>query len=317
MVAGLAKLCLLIVLSATAVSAGWRPKQAPQKLAGGQGHYFMNPRWSPRSDQIAFAEMHYRGLWIINADGSGMEQLSDEAAAGFGFQWSPDGHAIIARVAKYEDKYRYNAVKLFDLASRQARLLTDYRTLMPGLPQWADGNQKVFINNRGTLEIFSTGLPAPASAPSATAEAICFLHNGKIATGSLPTGSYKTLEPVAQQQYLNLVLSPSRQKVAFEVKGGHLHTMNLDGSDLQDLGPGQRPQWSPDGRYVVYMIAKDDGHEFAGSDLHIASADGKEKAQLTDTRDRLEMDPSWGPDNRLVFDSYDEGALYILDLNNE
>jgi len=84
-------------------------------LAGGDGMIFMRPLWSPDGTRIAFTEANYHGLWIINPDGSDIKQISDEPAAGFGFEWSSDSKAILSRVAKYEDKYRYNAVRLFDL----------------------------------------------------------------------------------------------------------------------------------------------------------------------------------------------------------
>ncbi len=309
------KSLLWLVLFASAASAGWKVSKNPIKLAGGGEKYFMNPMWSPAGDKIAFSEMQYRGLWIINPDGSGLQQLSDETAAGFGLQWSPDGQALISRVAKYQGRRRYNALKLFELATQRSRLLSDYRTFMPGLPQWAEGNQKVFMFNRKKLEVFATGLPLQPNVQNQMPQTVAFLLNGKIATGVLE--GYKTLEPVAQRQYLNLVLSPDRQKIAFEMKGGNLHVMNLDGSGLRDLGPGNRPQWSPDSRYLVYMIAQDDGHEFVGSDLFIIRSDGQERTQLTQTPNRLEMDPSWGKNNRIVFDTHEEGELYIIELARE
>jgi Tol biopolymer transport system component len=310
----LRKSLLGLMLFSTIAAAGWKAK-IPTKLAGGEGRYFMNPVWSPAGDKIAFSEMQYRGLWIINPDGSDMEQLSDEIAAGFGLQWSPDGGAIVSRVAKYEGWRRYNAVKLFETATKQSRLLSDYRTFMPGLPQWAEGNRKVFMFDGGKLEILGTGLPPVSGSQMMTPEPVAFLCNGKIAAGAL--ADHKVMEPVAGKQYLNLVLSPDRQQVAFEVKGGNLHVMNLDGSGLRDLGPGNRPHWSPDSRYLVYMIPRDNGHDFVSSELFIVSSDGGEKTQLTHTPYRVEMDPSWGSNNRIVYDTYEEGDLYLIELVRE
>lgn len=53
------------------------------------------------------------------------------------------------------------------------------------------------------------------------------------------------------------------------------------------------PAWSPDGNYLVYMIAVDDEHRYVNSDIYIIKIDGTGKTGLTQTDDKLEMNPSW------------------------
>ena len=60
---------------------------------------------------------------------------------------------------------------------------------------------------------------------------------GRIALGNLATLQFQAYAPLAEREYLNLTLAPDRGKVAFEVKGGNLFVMNIDGSGLVDLGP--------------------------------------------------------------------------------
>lgn len=307
-------LLLLFTMSASLVNAGWKTKQEPRKLAGGEGQYFMNPRWSPDGTKLAFTETRYRGLWVMNADGTGLRQVSEEEAAGFGFEWSSDSQALLTRVAKFENNRRYNAVKIFDLPSNTSKQLTDYRTFMPGLPHWSPANDKVYIFNREQLEVFESGKPALAAVATQSAAAIHFMKDGRIALGNLATLQYQTHAPVAESEYLNLVLSPDRSKVAFEVKGGNLHVMNIDGSGLADLGPGNRAQWSPRSDYLVYMIAGDDGHQFLAADLYLIKYDGAEKTKLTNTEEVLEMNPSWGAGDRIAFDVMDEGEIYVIEL---
>jgi len=54
------------------------------------------PAWSPDGTQIAFAVMD-RGLFVMNADGTGIEQLTDSRAYGYDWfpAWSPDGSQIL------------------------------------------------------------------------------------------------------------------------------------------------------------------------------------------------------------------------------
>ncbi len=307
---------LIIIGLASIAGAGWKVVKKPVKLIGGDGKYFMHPRWSPDGAMIAFTESNYQGLWMMKADGTEARQITDEAAAGFGFEWAAHANALISRVAKYEKRRRYNAVKLFDLEKNETRLLTDYRTLMPGLPHWADADQKVYMYNRRKLEIFDSGLKPAALMKTAASRQIQFLKDDKIAIGDIATGAYKVFEPLKGRQCLNLTPSPNRQKVAFEVMGGNMYVMNADGTGIVDLGRGHRPQWAPDSEYLVYMITKDDGHKFLESDLYVIRRDGQEKTQLTFTSDKLEMNPSWSAGgNKIAFDVMDEGTIYVLEIS--
>jgi len=97
--------------------------------------------------------------------------------------------------------------------------------------------------------------------------------------------------------------------------GGPLVVMDADGSNRVDLGRGSRPTWSPDGRWLAFMVTEDDGHAFTAADLVAVRADGSARVALTATPDRLEMNPSWSPDGRaLAYDDAVDGALYLLPL---
>jgi Tol biopolymer transport system component len=96
---------------------------------------------------------------------------------------------------------------------------------------------------------------------------------------------------------------------------GNMYVMNADGTGLIDLGKGYRPQWAPDGEYLVYMITQDDGHQLLASDLYVIRCDGREKTQLTATTDKLEMNPSWSGGKKIAFDVMHEGAIYVLEIS--
>jgi Tol biopolymer transport system component len=64
------------------------------------------------------------------------------------------------------------------------------------------------------------------------------------------------------------------------------------------------------------MRTEDDGEAFTASDLFAVRTDGSgETVALTQTADRLEMNPSWSPDGRTIaFDDLSDGTLYLLPL---
>ncbi|MFL6468994.1 MAG: TolB family protein [Pyrinomonadaceae bacterium] len=74
----------------------------------------------------------------------------------------------------------------------------------------------------------------------------------------------------------------------------HIWRMNIDGGDQRQLTNGigeQSPQFSPDGRWVVYRLA------FGKATLWKVSADGSEPVQLND---KFSTYPTVSPDSKLV-----------------
>jgi Tol biopolymer transport system component len=291
----------------------------PERIAGEDGHHFMRPVWSPDGSKIALTQSNHRGLWIVDPDGDNLRRISDEPSAGYGFEWSSDSGALLTRVAKFEGRYRYNAVKIFDLVSGSEERITPYMTFMPGLPHWTDGDRSIFYFQRGELKIIPSKRvtdplrKADGVEPGESDQTIVFLHQGKIAVGNSATEKYEVFEPLEGSRTINVVLSPDKRRIAFEVVGGNCFVMGTDGRDLVDLGRMHRPQWDPSSRYLVSMVTTDDGYRYVTSDLYCVRMDGSERIRLTKTSDILEMNPNWSPDGgAIVYDRLKTGGIYIL-----
>lgn len=286
----------------------------PEKLAGGDGNYFMQPVWSPDGSKIAFTESNYKGLWLMNMDGSELIQMSDEIGAGFNFVWSPDSREILSRVYKYEGAVRLNAIKSFSIGNENESNISGYIREKLGLPRWTADNSQIYYSKDKKLETIETGRTVKFAGQTP----LVYQINSKIYSG-LHTSVMRPLSVGNKNEiYLNVRVSPDGQKVAYEVMGGNLFTMNVDGTGVTDLGVGFNSRWSPDGQYLVYMINTDDGHEFLSSDLYIVRADGKDRIKLTDTKDRLEMNPCWSADGKkIVFNTYKEGAIYVMTISDQ
>ncbi len=289
----------------------------PEKLVGSIETGFTAPVWSPDGSMIAFTSAKYKGIWTIILENKNVKQITGESAAGFGFKWSDDSKTILTRVAKYEGPKRYNAVKTFNVETGTSNQLTDYRTMMPGLPAFTSGDNKVFMYGRHNLEIFDSGIETNSLKKSNNSSKIVYLKDDKIAVEDLTTNQINIYEPVKNERVLNLRTSPDGKKVTFEIIGGDMYVMNIDGTGLIDLGKGNRPKWSPDNQHIVYMITEDDGYQILSSDIYTINIDGSNKTNLTNTDDKLEMDPDWSPDgNKIAYDILDEGAIYIITINN-
>ena len=272
----------------------------------------MNPVFSPDGKNIAFTKSGYQGIWIYNLQSQSSSQLTDEDAAGFAFKWSADSKSILARVAKYEDNRRYNAVKVFDIITKKSSQLSDYRTFMPYLPQWIDGDSKVFLPVKGKDEVYLTG---KAKNNKIFNNILAFGKDDKIVIKNIADESEKTFEPIKDAQYINLSSSPDGAKITFEVMGGNMFVINIDGTNLIDLGKGNRPRWSSESNIIIYMITEDDGQNITASDIFIINTDGTQKRNITNTRDLIEMNPCFAPDGKsIVFDIINDGSIYLMNI---
>jgi Tol biopolymer transport system component len=241
---------------------------------------------------------------VTGADGSG-----------FGFSWSPDGSSIAARVDREEDDVRRShAVVVFDVENGAPRNLTGFRPNMPSLPVWGPGTSDVVLPTPSGLDRLDGGL-APDARRAGAADRFVALRDGRPVVGNAETRTARPMDLFPGETLLNLVTSPDGNRVAFEVLGGHVWAVDVATGSAIDLGRGYRPQWSPDGRWIVTMVTEDDGEQFLSSDLVAVRSDGSERVQLTDSPDRLEMNPSWSPDGtRLAFDDLLDGVVYVLPI---
>ena len=166
-------LALLVALVSSS-TAGYKAGGEARRLPGDGETVRMRPLWSPDGVRIAYTGANYAGLWVVQTDGSNLRQVSAEAGAGFGFAWSADGTALLARVAKFEGRKRLNGIKLFDLHAGSERLLGKYDTRFMGLPHWADADRKVCAWNGNKLAVFATGRPARRLAQSQPEPGVLF-----------------------------------------------------------------------------------------------------------------------------------------------
>ena len=130
---------------------------------------------------------------------------------------------------------------------------------MPYLPVWADGDSKVYLPIKGLDEIYDSGIEKNQAASN---QLVAFEKNNKIVVKNQVNNSEQTFEPIKDSEYINLSASPDVSKIVFEVMGGNMFVVKIDGSNLIDLGKGNRPKWSSDSKKIIYMIAEDNGHEF-------------------------------------------------------
>lgn len=309
---------LIWAASVLTTTAQLRPVGEPVLLFDDITLSLQNPIPSPDSRTIALTGSNFTGIWLMDANGDNLRQLSDENHIGFGFKWSADASTIVTRSTQHENQRRSYAIKSFDLISNETSYLTEYQAHMPTVPFIEAGQQNVFVATAKVIQELplqmSRALPGDVTLrPTAHANGNKLFHSTPNSTSLnefMPFGS--------DVQYLNASASPDGNKIAFEVYGGNLHILDIASGSLTDMGRGYKPTWSPDSQYISFTRNTDDGYVFTSGEIVAASADGHDSVVLYSSSDTIPGNPYWDfNQNRIYFDYIDSGSILYIDVATE
>jgi eukaryotic-like serine/threonine-protein kinase len=286
-----------------------------------------DPAWSPDSRLLAYGNMADYALWICGASGENAHRVEGTAER----EWidaeprfSPDGRKI-AFAARNSGGGPYGELAVADLDSGKTRLLTHDNTLALS-PAWsADGRFIYFASSRGgTLNIWKigqdgSGLQQITAGEGDDAELDVSADGKRIVFSTLREHialaeldlqakpgqqSVKLLTTDTVRNQFGPVYSPDGSHLAYfsNLKGIEqegISVADADGSNatplVQDPRVNVSPQWTPDGKYLVYRSAATVFEKWEYR--RVAVSGGAPQTLLTGDHSRLQV----GPDGRLLF----------------
>lgn len=207
-------------------------------------------------------------IYVVNADGSGLTNLTNHPADDVSPVWSPDGRRI-AFVSERDS----GGIYIMDAEGGGLTFLTGGRN-----PTWSpDGNRIAFVSNQDyNAEIFVINVD----------------------------GSAETRLTNRPTDDTHPVWSPDGKYIAFESeesnKNDEIYVMNADGKEIINLtnNPSHdtRPSWSPDGKQIAFSSDRDNRAQ-----VFVTNVDG---SGLTLFGEWGSYEPHWSPDGQRIAFGY-------------
>lgn len=268
-----------IMLSAGSLMAQSRANGEPRLLIK-SAQSLMAPVWSPDGSKIAVTGDNFIGIWVANADGSNLNQVSEALGAGYKMNWQ-DAQTIVSTPYTMENGLRMVRIENVNVETAEiSEVAPAQRGFRPS---------KVMKN----VNLLRIMCDQPAEA-----------------TRLIPS-----LEQYAGKMVLNPALSPDGKKIAFQIVSYGLFVCDVDGANLKSFGKGAYPSWAPNSRDLMFARIQDNGERFTASDLFSVNTETGVEENLTPNSDVIPITLSVSPDgSKVAFDNDVDGNIYVVDL---
>ena len=277
-----------LLLGCTSGFAQPKDAGAPQLLIK-SNFSLMSPVWSPDGKHIAVTGDNYSGIWVANADGTGLSKILSDAGSGYKMIWNGDSKTIIARTDQLINNRRYHEIKSIDIATAATETLVS-----------------------STRNISGTSTLKNIKADKAIAtSAYEIMVNDPVHATSL----ISSLSQYRGKMIINPALSPNGLRTAFQIPGHGVFVCNADGSSLMNIGKGSYPSWLPDNKSVVVARIQDNGNVFTAADLYCVDCTNGNVVKLTHDSRYIPITHAVSPDgSKVAFENSADGCIYVINL---
>ncbi|SEB04091.1 S9 family peptidase [Alkalimonas amylolytica] len=296
-----------------------------------------DPQVNAKGDQIVFVRNWFdrqtdrrrMALWIMNADGSAMQPLTQTDSNASSPRWSPDQK----RIAYVED----GQIHVLWLDSGRSVQISQLPHAPANLAWSPDGNWlsfNMFTAKSAPPPVTLPGKPANASwAPAPIyidsmqyrADGAGYLPSGyrhhymMAAEGGsaiqLTTGDYHHSGDLSWQADGKAVyFAANRREAAYRAPlNSAIYRLTLADRSIEQIydpaGPASQPMLSPDGRQLAFLGFEDRKLAHQANRLYVMNLDGSNVRNLTEDLDRHINAFQWQSNSRGLYIQYDDLGL--------
>lgn len=300
--------------------------------------YISEPQISPDGSQIVFvrnfkdimADRDYANLWISNADGTRVRQLTQGNQRDYAPRWSNDGQKVAFLSNQDDDK-----VKLFLLHvdTRETITLTNTKN-PPGDVTWSlDNSQLAFTQfvpaeKKSLLSLPTKPEGAEWNAPPIFINELNYRSDGagynkpgnmQIFTLGIDGGTPRQRtftandhgSPIWSKDGQSLFFSANlHENHELEPANTEIYMVDLKSGNVKALtsrfGPDSNPVLSPNGEKIAFTGNDDTFQGYQVTDLYVMNVDGSNIINLTKSLDRDAGNLQWEGNGQGIYFQYDE-----------
>lgn len=267
-----------------------------------------NAQWINNGEEIAFLSSKdgSKQLWKMNADGSGMERISDIEGGIESFTFSPDGNKVmyIKNIKSGEtvaDRYP-------DLSKATGRIVNEL--MYKHWDHWVERVPHTFyatIHNGALTRHIDLLEGEPYEAPL------------------LPFGDASDVAWSPDSKSIVYVSKKMTGKEYAESTNSDLYLYSLEDGSTENITEGMmgydvKPQFSHNGSHIAWLSMERDGYEADKNRLFVMDISTKEKIYLTEAFDNNVDAFVWSSDNKTLFFVATVEAktqLFSIDMNSK
>ncbi|MCP5061209.1 MAG: hypothetical protein GY936_01935 [Ignavibacteriae bacterium] len=269
---------------------------------------FYFPHFNNDDSEVIFTKSNYKGLLKKNLDSKEIIQITDENGSGYKPFISEVSDEIIYKSFVIKEGRKFNSLKKYDLNLKTTEIIEQEQRMINLLNQTNASKVGYLVNSSyKTFSFVNTKLSKTNVEPNSL-----YVESNQLYINQ--NNAPIILSPLGEGVYVWESFSKDGQNIVFTFGNKGAYICDLEGQILLNIPEAHYPQFSPNGKFILYMIDKDNGTSFTSSDIFVYSIEEEKSYPITNTKDNIEMYAEWSKAGDSIVYHTTSGEIYLTKL---